>query len=84
MQSIMLEAIDAYRVEVDAGRTTLEELPGERGATVTYNVHVGDDLYEWLRTTAFYQRTSMTAMIVAALTSAQADHAEGTRATDAD
>ncbi len=45
-----------------------------RGELVKYNVRVGDDLHEWLRTTAFHARTSINALVVAALTRAHAVH----------
>ena len=34
---------------------------------VKYNVRVDNNLYEWLRTTAFYARVSINALLVAAL-----------------
>ncbi len=67
MNSVALAAVVAYRAEVEAGRSA-----PERGDVVKYNVRVGDELHEWLRTTAFYARTSINALIVAALTRAHA------------
>ncbi len=72
MNSIALAAVAAYRAEVEAARIAPERGAPERGAVVKYNVQVGDKLHEWLRTTAFYARTSINALVVAALTRAHA------------
>ncbi len=68
MNSIALAAVAASRAEVVAPE------PGapERGTVVKYNVRVGDELHEWLRTTAFDARTSINALVVAALARAHA------------
>ncbi len=84
MHSITVEVVSAYRVEVEAGHTTLEGLLREERAGIKFPVRVSDDLYEWLRTTAFHARTSINAVVVAALAHAQADATEGTHTTDAD
>ncbi len=84
MSSIAVEALTVYRAEVDAGRTTVQGWASRGGETTLGNVRVDNDLYEWLRTTAFYAHTSISAVIVAALAHAQADHTEGTVAADAD
>ncbi len=76
MNSIALAAVAAYRAEVEAARIAPERGAPARGETVTYNVRVGDALHEWLRTTAFYARTSINALVVAALTRAHAVHPE--------
>ncbi len=72
MNSIALAAVAAYRAEVEAGRIVPERGAPERGEAVKYNVRVGDEVHEWLRTTAFYARTSINALVVAALTRAHA------------
>lgn len=72
MNSVALAAVVAYRAEVEAARIAPERGAPERGDVVKYNVRVGDELHEWLRTTAFYARTSINALIVAALTRAHA------------
>jgi len=59
---------------VEAGHILPERRAATGGERTMYNIRLANDLYEWLRTTAFYQRTAMTAMIVAALTRAQANH----------
>jgi len=76
MNSIALATVAAYRAEVEAGRIVPERGAPERGEMVTYNVRIDDDLHEWLRTTAFYARTSINALVVAALTRAHAVHPE--------
>ncbi len=72
MNSIALAAVAAYRAEVEAGRSAPERGVPARGEMVKYNVRVDDELHEWLRTTAFYARTSINALIVAALARAHA------------
>jgi len=72
MNSIALAAVAAYRAEVEAARIAPERGAPARGEVVTYNVRVDDDLHEWLRTTAFDARTSINALVVAALTRAHA------------
>jgi len=84
MNSIALEAVTAYRAAVDAGHTTREGRVLVAGEIVKYNLRVGDDLYEWLRTTAVHPHSSSNALVVAALARAQADQARGTAAPDAD
>ncbi len=75
MNNIALAAVTAYRTEVEAGRIAPERGAPERGEIVKYNLRVGDDLHEWLRTTAFYARTSINALGVAALARAHAAQA---------
>jgi len=53
------------------------------GATAPYNVRLDDERYDWLRTTAFATRSSINALVVAALARAHADQAAGVAATDA-
>ncbi len=76
MNSIALAAVAAYRAEVEAARIAPERGAPERVEIVTYNVRVDDDLHAWLRTTAFYARTSINALAVAALARAHAATAE--------
>jgi len=83
MNSIVLAAVGAYRAEREAGRTTWEGRVTGGGATAPYNVRLDDERYEWLRTTAFATRSSINALVVAALARAQADHVEGAAAPDA-
>jgi len=84
MNSIALEAVTAYRAAVDAGHTTREGRVLVAGEIVKYNLRVGDDLYEWLRMTAFHAHSSSNALVVAALARAHDDQAGGTTALDAD
>jgi len=72
MNSIALEAVAAYRIEVEAGRVALERGALIQGETMKYNVRLGDDLYEWLRTAAFHAHLSINALVVAALARAHA------------
>jgi hypothetical protein len=67
MNSIVLEAIAEYRVAVDAKEIAPSKDGITRDETVKYNVRVDDDLYEWLRTNAFYARLSINAIFVSAL-----------------
>jgi len=67
MNSIVLEAIADYRVAVDAREVVPAKDGITRDDTVKYNVRVDDDLYEWLRTNAFYARISINAIFVSAL-----------------
>jgi len=76
MNSIALAAVAAYRAEVEAARIAPERGAPERAEIVKYNVRVDDDLHAWLRTTAFYARTSINALAVAALARAHAATAE--------
>ncbi len=77
MTSVALAAITAYRAEVEGGHITRERLPRVGGETTVYSIQLDDDRYEWLRTTAFQARTSMNALVVAALTRAHAAQTEG-------
>jgi len=84
LSSIVRAAVTAYRTEVEAGRIVPEHDAPECGEIVAYNVRVGDDLYQWLRVTAFDARTSINALGIAALARAHADYAAGTTTTDPD
>ncbi len=72
MNSIALAGVTAYRAEVEAARIAPERGAPARGEMVKYNLRVGDELHAWLRTTAFDARTSINALVVAALTRAHA------------
>src|SRR5207302_8175665 len=52
---------------VEAGEVTPTKGPPEREAIVKYNVRVDEDLYEWLRTTAFFARVSINTLLIAGL-----------------
>jgi len=78
MQSIAVEAITAYRVEWETSHAMREGLPREGGAAVKYPLRLDDDLYEWLRTTAFHTRRSINALVGDALIRFHAAQAEGT------
>ena len=67
MNSIVLEAVAEYRTVVEAGQATPAKESSGDDTVVKYNVRVEDDLYEWLRTTAFYSRLSINTLLVAAL-----------------
>ena len=71
MNTVVVEAVRAYRTEVENGRFAPDHRVLVGGAKVTYPAHVDNEMYEWLRTTAFHQRSSMTTLIVAALVQAQ-------------
>ncbi len=71
MSSVARTAIAAYRAEVEAGRIAPERGMPVRGDVVKYTVRVDDELHAWLRTTAFYARTSITVLAGAALAHAQ-------------
>ena len=74
MNSIVLEAVEGYRRAVDAGHIRPSKEGLDYDSVVKYNVRVDNDLYEWLRTTAFYARVSINALIVAALLLYQESH----------
>ncbi len=76
MNSIVLEAVSEYRTAIDGGQATLTKEHVGRDAIVKYNVRVDDDLYEWLRTTAFYARLSINVLFVAALLRYREQHQE--------
>lgn len=67
MNSIVLEAVAEYRAAVESGNATPAKENAGDDTVVKYNVRVEDDLYEWLRTTAFYARLSINTLLVAAL-----------------
>ena len=79
MSSVTRTAIAAYRAEVEAGRSPPERAAPERGDVVKYTVRVDDELHEWLRTTAFYARTSINVLAGAALAHAHAHAAQAAR-----
>ena len=70
MNSVALAALSAYQAEVDAGRTTVTVRASREGETTIGTIRLADGRYDWLRTTAFYARTSITALVVGALTRA--------------
>jgi hypothetical protein len=75
MNSIVLESVVAYRAAVEAGEVTpTKESGAEHDTVVKYNVRVDDDLYEWLRTTAFYARVSINTLLITALVRFRAAH----------
>ncbi len=78
MTTIVREVVAAYRMEVEAGRIVPEGGVREDGAHAKSVVQLNDETYEWLRTTAFYTRSSINALIIAALTRAQTTQTEET------
>lgn len=76
MNSIVLEAVAAYRAGVEAGEIRPSKEGLDYDSVVKYNVRVDEELYEWLRTTAFYARVSINALLVAALMLYQQSHPE--------
>lgn len=76
MNSIVLEAVTEYRNAVESGEVSPSKEGAEPGAVVKYNVRVEDDLYEWLRTTAFYARVSINALLIVALLRFREAHQE--------
>jgi len=83
MHPVVLEALAAYRAEVEAGRIVLPRGNADRGATMVYNLRASDELYRWLRVTATDGHTSINAVIVAALTRAHVIQIEGAPPSDA-
>ncbi len=71
MNSIAVEAVRAYGLEVEDGRFAPDHKVVVGGNKVLHPVRLDNDLYEWLRTTASHQRTSMTTLMVAALVHAR-------------
>jgi len=76
MNSIVLEAVGEYRTAIESEEATLSKESLGREAVVKYNVRVDDDLYEWLRTTAFYARLSINVLFVAALLRYREKHSD--------
>ncbi len=76
MNSIVLEAAAEYRAAVEAGEVTPAKESAGDDTVVKYNVRVEEDLYEWLRTTAFYSRLSINTLLVAALARFRQRHGE--------
>jgi hypothetical protein len=82
MNSIVLESVAAYRTAVNAGQITpSKETGAEHDTVVKYNVRVDEDLYEWLRTTAFYARVSINTLLISALVRFRAAHEDDTPGT---
>ncbi len=84
MHSITRAAVRVYRAEMEAGRATVTGRASRGSERAVYNIPVDNELYEWLRTAAFSARTSISAVIDAALAYAQAAQPEGTVTPDAD
>lgn len=76
MNSIVLEAVGEYRTAIESGQAALSKESLGREPVVKYNVRVDDDLYEWLRTTAFYARLSINVLFVAALLRYREKHSD--------
>jgi len=75
MNSIVLSAVGEYREAIESGQATPSaDQRGTSGDTVKYNVRVDDDLYEWLRTTAFYARLSINTLVATSLVRYHAAH----------
>ncbi len=83
MNSIVLEAVGEYRTAIESGQATLSKESLGREAVVKYNVRVDDDLYEWLRTTAFYARLSINVLFVAALLRYREKHSDASMPSSA-
>lgn len=68
MNSIVIEAGNDYRRAIDSGTLMPAKTEGgDQDSAVKYNVRVEEDLYEWLRTTAFYARLSINTLLINAL-----------------
>jgi len=77
MNSIVLEAIAALRSmspDVATG-LSLKVISGKLGS-VKFNVHLTDELYEWLRTKAFNSRGSINQLLIRALSEVRDREAE--------
>ncbi len=67
MNSLGLTALADYRTALAAGAVTLDKESRDGADSTKFNLRVADDLYEWLRATAFYARVSMNTVVAAAL-----------------
>ncbi len=67
MNSITLAALIDYRMTRAVGAAAPGTEPPASADTTTYVVRVPDDLYEWLRATAFSAHVSMNSVVIAAL-----------------
>ena len=56
MNSIALDAVAAYRTDLEAREGAPEQVTLDGGSEVKYNVRLDNDTYAWLRTTVFYAR----------------------------
>jgi len=75
MNSIVLTAVSEYRETIESGQVAPSaDQRGASGDTVKYNVRVDDDLYEWLRTTAFYACLSINTLVATSLVRYHAAH----------
>jgi len=74
MKTIVLEAVTAYRAEVDAHGGAPRPTTLDGGRQVTYNIRLDNDLYTWLRTTACDARVSINSLVCAALAYTSAGH----------
>jgi len=83
IDSIVLEAVAAYRIELDASGGAPGHATRASGPQVTYNVRLDPTTYAWLRTTAVHAGASINALVGAALIQAQADQGKKVAPTDA-
>jgi predicted HicB family RNase H-like nuclease len=69
MNQIVLEALESLRKQ-SADVATPLALPVTHGTSggVKFNVHLSDQMYEWLRTKAFNSRGSINQLLIAAIT----------------
>ncbi len=74
MNSVALAAMGDYRAAIDAGQAKPDKSQAESAGVTKYNVRVDDDLYEWLRTTAFYAHLSINTLVVTSLDRYHAAH----------
>lgn len=74
MNSVTFAALADYRAAFAAGEVALGKEPDDGADTTKYTVRAADDLYEWLRETAFYARVSMNSVVVVALRRSRAAH----------
>jgi len=83
IDSIVLGAVAAYRIELDARGGAPRHAMRDGGPQVTYNVRLDTTTYAWLRTTAAHAGASINALVGAALIQAQADQGRKAAATNA-
>jgi len=67
MNSITLAALIDYRTTLAVGDVAPDTKPRDGADTTKYIVRIPDDLYEWLRATAFSAHVSMNSVVIAAL-----------------